>query len=96
MRIFGFEIEFRKEPRWVPRADFLDLSRLVQGIADGVDKNRNAIEANRKRIERAKIPEDGEIEAAARAAIESAARGQEGPEPAARTYTFRTGEPVNF
>lgn len=93
MRLFGINITFKKEPRWVSREEFQDLSRLVQDMSEGVDSNRKAIEANRKRIERAKIPDNGSSQAEAEALLKAEAR-EELPESPVQYY--RTGDPVNI
>ena len=89
MKLFGITLEIKKEPKWVSFETFLDLSRLVQDIADGVDTNRKAIEANRKRIER-KLPDNGEIDAQAKAAIENIVNEDKPP----ASGVPRTGDPI--
>lgn len=62
MKIFGIRFEARKEPRWASFEDVAELSRFANDIAEGVERNRKAIEANKARILRAKLP-DSEAEA---------------------------------
>ena len=61
MRLFGFKFSFKKEPRWVTRGEFEEMSLVVLEMSENIKSIFNAIEAARKRLERHIGKGDGDV-----------------------------------
>lgn len=103
MRIFGIKIELRRETKWVPRDEFRvvseafqnafnDLKKYADDIADGVETNRKAIDAYRKKLDKYAAKSNGDLEAEFKSGNQA-----ENQPPAPVDYSnLPTGTPVNF
>lgn len=50
MNLFGFSINFKREPRWVTRDEFTVLNAALQEFAEQLEKLEKRIEATRTRV----------------------------------------------
>lgn len=77
MRLFGFSINAKKEPRWVTREEFADLLESLSGFENRFESIEKSLHAARTRIYQKEKKEAESSEAEALLGLEP---GNEGPQ----------------